>query len=198
MAAVVLAAGRARRFGSPKQLALLGGMPLIGHVVRRTLASCVAEVVVVLGHEAAAIQAALPDDERVRVVDNPHHGEGLSTSLIAGLDAVDARVEGVVVVLGDVPGIETRDIDAVADALTDGRQVVRLRYRDGPGHPVGFGRSYWPALRALSGDAGARSVLARVPVHEIVVPRPQPRDVDVPEDLAAAHGSSNVGEVSGG
>ena len=185
VAAVVLAAGRSQRFGAPKQLARLAGTPLIGHVVQRVLASVVTEVVVVLGHEADAIRGVLPADGRVRTVHNPRHGEGMSTSLIAGIGALGQHVEGAVVVLGDEPGIEPRDIDAVVRALKAGWPVARVRYSDGPGHPVGFRRARWPELRALSGDQGARSVLLRSQVHEIAVPRPGPRDVDEPGDLAA-------------
>lgn len=185
VAAVVLAAGRSQRFGAPKQLARLAGTPLIGHVVQRVLASAVTEVVVVLGHEAEAVRGVLPADERVRTVHNPRHGEGIATSLLAGLGALDQRVEGAVVVLGDEPGIEPRDIDAVVGALLAGREVARVRYSDGPGHPVGFRRSRWPELQALTGDQGARSVLLRSQVHEVAVPRPGPRDVDEPGDLAA-------------
>lgn len=197
LAAVVLAAGSATRFGSPKQLAAMAGEPLIVHVLQRVLASIAAPIVVVLGSEADAVRAVLPEDPRLQVVINHRYRDGLATSLVAGLDALSLEVVATAVVLGDVPAIEPRDIDAVLHAVRDGHEAARIRYQDGPGHPLAFGRQTWPRLRRVSGDAGARSVLRQLEVHELRVSRPRPLDVDRPEDLVRAGLPIDTGAVSG-
>src|SRR5262245_29822325 len=103
IAAVVLAAGLSRRMGRPKLLLPVeGGKSLLQLAVERVLASGLTDVVVVVGGEARAMEAALAGLP-VRIIVNPHHAEGQSTSIVAGLDALRADTEAVVVALGDQP-----------------------------------------------------------------------------------------------
>src|SRR5918997_5983315 len=103
ISAVVLAAGASTRLGRPKQLLELDGKPLLQHVVDALDGAGLDEVVVVLGHEAERIRAAVVLPARGRVVVNRAHRSGQASSLRAGLDAVDAASEAAVVVLGDQP-----------------------------------------------------------------------------------------------
>lgn len=183
IAAVVLAAGSSSRYGSPKQLASYRGAPLITHAVRRAARSTVEQVVVVLGAHHQEVEQVLPLPPRLRVVVNLKHAQGLSTSLGRGLAALSQEVAGAVILLGDVPEVEVEDIDRVAASLRRGAVVARIRYRNGPGHPVGFSRPIWPRLASIDGDVGARSLLRGLPAEEIVTDRPRPRDIDWPRDL---------------
>lgn len=198
LAALVLAAGRATRFGSPKQLAPWHGTALVAHVVRRVLASVASPVVVVLGHRAEEVRAVLPDDPRVEPIINRRYADGIASSLHAGIAALDDAVVGVAVVLGDVPAVEPHDIDAVLRAVAEGHEAARVRYLDGPGHPVAFGRTCWPQLRSVSGDTGASSVLPALRVKELAVPRHRPEDVDRPDDLLCPPLPGEVGRPSDG
>lgn len=183
-AAVVLAAGRGERFGTAtKQLAQVDGRSLVRHAVDAAIAAQLDEVVVVLGHDAAAVAAQLPDEARVRAVTNPRFGEGQSTSVVAGIEALDDDVDVVVFLLGDQPGLPPDAIRAVIGAVRGGALVARAVYDDGPSHPVAFARDTWPALRELRGDEGARQVLHRFTVEPVRVPGPAPRDIDRPDDL---------------
>ena len=182
VAAVVLAAGRATRFGTTKQLAEVAGRPLVRHAVDTARRAGLAPVVVVVGHDADAVRGVLPDD--VEVVDNPAHAEGQSTSLRAGVAAVAAtNAPALVVLLADQPGVDSDVVAQVVEAHRAGHPVVRARYRDRPGHPVLFDRTTWPALARVTGDHGARELLASLHVHEVPVDTPCPPDVDRPEDL---------------
>lgn len=182
VAAVVLAAGAASRFGATKQLVEVDGRPLVRHAVDTARAGGCDPVVVVVGHDADRVRATLPDD--VVVVDNPAHAEGQAASLRAGVAAVAATgAAALVVLLADQPGIDPAVVRRVTATHADGHPVVRARYTDGPGHPVLFDRSVWPALAELTGDIGARDLLRALPVAEVAVDAACPPDVDRPDDL---------------
>ena len=187
---VVLAAGASTRMGKPKQLLPMGDRCLLQWVLDAALASCLDEVIVVLGHRADEIGRALALDasDRISLVSNPDWAEGQSTSLRCGLGAADARAQAAAVLLGDQPGVEARLIDAlVAAYLASGARGARPVYPDAggaPGHPVVLGRPLWPELMALSGDRGARGLLADRPdwlLPHAVAGQP-PADVDTWEE----------------
>lgn len=182
-AVVVLAAGRGRRFGGLKQLAHVGGRPLVTRVVDAALLARVHEVVVVLGHHADRVAAAVPEDRRVRIVLNPDYGHGQATSLRTGIAALSPDIEVAAVLLGDVPGVAASAVRAVIAAVADGADAARARYEDGPSHPVAFARRVWPRLLELGGDEGARVLLRDLAVEPVPMPGLAPRDVDVPADL---------------
>lgn len=182
VAAVVLAAGRASRYGATKQLAELDGRPLVLHAVDVARDAGLAPVVVVVGHDAAAVRAVLPDG--VDVVDNPDFAHGQASSLRAGVAAVTASgADALVVLLADQPGITADAVRAVVAAHAAGAPVARAAYDDRPGHPVLFDRSVWPALAHLTGDVGARDLLRDLAVTDVPVAGRCPADVDRPEDL---------------
>jgi molybdenum cofactor cytidylyltransferase len=197
---VVLAAGVSARMGRPKQQLLVGDRCLLQRVVDAALASRLDEVVVVLGHRAEEIRAAiaLPAAGRARAVVNPDFARGQSTSLQRGLRSADARSQALAVLLGDQPFIGAALIDRVAEAfLSAGALLARPVYPDAggaPGHPVFLARPVWPQIEDLSGDQGARGLLAARPdwLLEVPVPGDPPPDVDTWEDyqrVASGYGS---------
>ena len=191
---LVLAAGAATRFGSPKQLAQLDARPLLQHPLDALAAAGIDDVVVVLGAEAAAIEAAIAwRGERRRINERPQ--DGLASSLRVGLEAAaqDPGVDAVLVVLGDQPGLRPEVIGAVIGAAqATKRPIVRPRYeRDGAPNPVLMRRSAWSLAAGIEGDRGLGPLLAanRELVHEVAVAGSIP-DVDTPADLAAAAGGT--------
>ena len=190
LSAIILAAGSSTRMGRPKQLLPLAGRPLLQHVVDAAAASCLDEIIVVLGHRADEVRAALTCPERVRVVVNPDYAAGQSTSLRAGVRAANPSAAAAAVLLGDQPGVSAQLIDTVAAAFFNARAlVVRPVYgapngRRVPGHPVFLARSVWPDVEALRGDQGARSLLAAHPewLLEVAVEGGVPRDIDTWEE----------------
>ena len=184
VAAVILAAGSSSRFGSTKQVVTLYGRPLVGHAVATARAAGCVPVVVVVGHDELHVRGALRRMD-VRIVTNPAFAEGQSTSLAVGLAALGGHVEAAVVLLADQPGVTAEAVRACVAAWRGGAGVARAAYDDRQGHPIVFDRSIWPRLSHLSGDQGARQVLAELDVTPVPVPGPCPRDVDRPSDLAA-------------
>jgi len=194
---IVLAAGASTRMGRPKQLLPIAGRPLLQHVIDAALASSLDEVVVVLGHRADEVEAAIEPDGRVRAVVNPEFAAGQITSLRCGVAAADPAARAVAILLGDQPGLRGQAIDAMLDAFVAagaGIQAARPVYPDAegrPGHPVLLAREIFCELDDLRGDQGARTLFSehRPFVIEIPVAGEPPPDVDTPEDLARIEGS---------
>ena len=166
--AVVLAAGAATRFGSPKQRLLLP------RVLERVRASTVDEVVVVCG--------AFPlDVEATRIVQCPEWERGAGASLRCGLGALPPETEAAVVCLADGPDLAPAAIDRVLAAWRAGvADVVAASYGGERGHPVVIGRPAWRSVP----DEGARALSpALVPCDDLG----SPGDVDTPDDLSCSH-----------
>ncbi len=201
--AVVLAAGIGRRFGGTKQLAVVGGQPLVTHAVDAARAADIGRILVVVGHDADAVRAAV-DGDGVTIVANPEYTSGQASSLRAGLAAIaddndDDTTEMAVVLLADQPRIEPARIRAVVDAAA-GHEAARTVYQGRPGHPVALTRALWPRLlEQVDGDVGARDVLAdgSTDMVDVVVAEPAPPDVDTAADLARVLDASPPG-IAGG
>lgn len=184
VAALVLAAGSASRFGTTKQLAEVDGRPLVVHALDTARTAGLSPLLLVVGHDAERVAATAGAD--VTLVHNPDHASGQASSLRAGLDAADTAGAGaVVVLLADEPDVPVDAVTEVVAAHLAGAEVVRARYDDGPGHPVLLGRPVWPRLADTQGDRGARDLLADDDVVHVQLAGPTPRDVDVPADLDA-------------
>jgi molybdenum cofactor cytidylyltransferase len=172
---LVLAAGSSSRMGSPKQLLELDGKPLLQHVIDALAAASLEEIVVVLGHAADEVEQAIALPGAARLVVNPDHGLGQSTSLRAGLEALDPAADACAIVLGDQPRMTPALVDRAVDAWRRAEApIVRATYRGAPGHPVVASRSHWERLAAARGDEGARGLLAHpsMPVSEVEMGAP--------------------------
>jgi molybdenum cofactor cytidylyltransferase len=183
---VVLAAGTGSRFGATKQLAELGGIPLVVHAIEALRAAGVDELVVVTGHDAERVERVVPAD--ARVVRNDRHRDGQATSLAAALHALADDSEAAVVLMADQPGVRGDDVRALVARFRATRsRIVRLRYADGPG-PALLSREVYGEAGHLHGDVGARVLIASHPewLEEVQVDRASPLDVDEPADLTRA------------
>jgi CTP:molybdopterin cytidylyltransferase MocA len=180
---LVLAAGAATRFGAPKQLAELDGVPLLEHALRTMTAAPVGRVVVVLGSGAEEITAGV-DLHGADPVFCERWDEGQSASLACGLAEL-ASCEAVVVTLGDQPRLSPDAIRRVIGAR-NGASAVRATYGGSPGHPVLLEHELFDALRNVSGDKGARNLLLSVPTLDVPCDDiGGGEDVDTPAELDA-------------
>jgi molybdenum cofactor cytidylyltransferase len=196
IAALVLAAGGSRRMGTPKQLLDYGGATLLEATLATARAAGFEQVVVALGGAADEVQARV-DLSDLDVVVNPDFGDGCATSIRSGLDHVHPAMHGLVLLLGDQPGVSADAIRALV-AGARGHAVGVCSYDDALGHPLWFDRSMWETLRGLHGDKGVWKLVdagdsttdggadvVRVPVPGVV-----PRDVDTWEDYHALLGET--------
>jgi len=188
IAAVVLAAGLSQRMGDHnKLLTEVEGSPMIARAVDMLRHSRVQPIVVVTGHDAAAVEAALAGLP-VRVAYNPDYARGLSASLRVGLQALEPDRDGVLVVLGDMPWIARATIDALLDAFEASGEgsICVPTYDRKRGNPVLWPARHFDEMKALAGDVGARHLLAQYDdeVCEVEVDDAGVlRDVDVSDDL---------------
>lgn len=190
IAAVVLAAGRSSRMGAAnKLLAEIDGVPMVRRAVDAALSSKARPVIVVTGNEQGKVQAALRGC-KVPFVHNPSFAEGMSTSLRAGLGALPATVDGVLVCLGDMPLVTPAVLDrliAAYDAV-EGRAICVPTWNGKRGNPVLWGRRFFAEIAELAGDVGAKHLIGEHAdlVAEVAMPDDSIlTDIDTPEALAA-------------
>lgn len=187
--AVILAAGASTRLGTPKQLLLHNGKPLLLHAVEAALASPAWPVVVVLGAHSDKIRptlARLP----VLVTENPAWTEGMASSLRAGITTLQQfsrRLDAALVALCDQPAFSAAMIaQLVAAQRASGRSIVAARYGGRHGAPALFLREHFDPLAHLTGEEGARALLNNDPAGVATVDLPElTLDVDTPADAAA-------------
>jgi molybdenum cofactor cytidylyltransferase len=176
VAAILLAAGRASRWRASggreatKLVAPWRGRAMAHAVAEAALASRARPLVVVLGHEAAAVRAAL-DGLPAVFVENRDYAQGLSTSLRAGLAALPECCDGAVVLLGDMPEVGADLIDALIAAFEARPDALAVAPRGagGLGKPVLLARGLFAQAAALSGDRGARRLVERAGARRVEI-----------------------------
>ena len=161
--AIVLAAGQSRRMGdSNKLLADVFGKPMLVHVLDAVADSAISHCVVVTGHQAQAVRRLLAQRD-VEAVHNARYEQGLSTSLVCGLNAIADKCDAVMVCLGDMPRIRARELDRLIAAFDpgEGRAICVPTFGGKRGNPVLWDIRYSDELRALQGDVGARHLIGQ-------------------------------------
>ena len=177
---VILGAGLSRRLGRPKQTLPLGDTTLLGWTVREAEASSLDRVVLVTTAEVETRRAEL-------TAPNGRDPSCTATSLRSGLAAA-GEADAVMLLLGDMPGVDAAVIDEVRAAWEDERPwALATEYEDRRGHPLVFSAEAVESLRAARGPKPAWRLLESDPdrVAAARVARPLPRDVDTWEDYEA-------------
>src|SRR5512132_2909627 len=183
ISAIVLAAGQATRFGQCKQLMRLGDKPLLQHVLDNLAQSKIDDVVVVLGARAEEIREQIQFGN-ARTILNPDYANGMSTSIQAGLRAIDS--DAAFIVLADQPFVTAKTYDLLIDEYRRSRPSALVPTFNGfRGNPVLVDKSLFPEMMKLVGDTGARAMLhdaTKVAVDDrgILI------DIDTPADCGVA------------
>lgn len=177
---IILAAGESSRLGKPKQLVAFRGRTLIRIAVKAALHSVCRPVVVTLGANADQIRPEI--SLQARVVENPEWQEGMASSIRRGVEAIEAEVDAVILMLCDQPLVDAEVLNRIAASSDAG--LVAAQYDGTVGVPALFGREYFSELRALRGQEGAKKILfanehrlARIPCPEAAV------DIDTSADV---------------
>jgi molybdenum cofactor cytidylyltransferase len=191
IAAVILAAGQSHRMGrANKLLADMDGVPMVRRVTEAVLKSRASPVYVVTGHENAAVEQAL-SGLAVTAVPNPHYADGLSTSVKAGLSVLSGTsVDGALICLGDMPLVSSGILDRLIAAFDpdEGRSICVPTSHGKRGNPVLWSARFFPEMMQVSGDMGAKALIAEneESVCEVDVSDDAIfTDIDTPEALDA-------------
>jgi len=199
VAAIILAAGRSSRYREAggleptKLLALLDGEPLVRRVAQAAVASRARPVIVVVGHESERVAKAL-EGLPLQIVFNEAFASGMASSLKAGIAAAPPDAAGALILLGDMPLVTARLHDAVIAgfAQSPGTLAALPTFNGRRGNPVLLSREFFAAAKRLSGDEGARGLLASLPegaVAEVAVnDEAAIIDIDTPQAMEAAKG----------
>jgi molybdenum cofactor cytidylyltransferase len=183
--------------GTNKLLERIDGVPVVGHVVRAVCEGGAGPVVVVTGHQAERVEAALTG-EPIEVARNPRWSEGMSSSIACGVAALEGRADGALICLGDMPRVTAADVHALIAAFRDEpapASVVPAAYvpvhRGRWGNPLLWNARWFRALRQLSGDRGAKALLKEIqsPVVEVPLGPGILLDADTPDALRRLRGS---------
>jgi molybdenum cofactor cytidylyltransferase len=186
---IILAAGESRRMGYPKPLLEISGRTFIEHIAQ-TMLTVLPRLVIVIGAHSERVRAAIPDDERITVVENPDYLRGQLSSLKVGLSAIQPEAAGVLVHLGDHPMVTAATFRAVVGSFSEtGKPILIARHEGRRGHPVAFGRAIFEELLSAPEEEGARHVVNADPARVAYVDLDDPGinlDLDTPSDLKRA------------
>lgn len=182
---LVLAAGASRRLGQPKQLLPYRGTTVLGAVLDMARSCGFNQLCVTVGGASAEVRDGV-DLRGCVVVENDQYSAGCSSSISAAIGFVDAKSEGIVLLLGDQPDVTSTTVMRLLDGA--GTSPISVcRYGDGVGHPFWFGRQVFADLGSLHGDKAVWKLLesGRYPARQVEIAGNIPLDVDTWEDYEA-------------
>lgn len=186
IAGILLAAGMSSRMGSNKLLFELAGESVLRGAARRALAGGLAPLIVVLGHEAERTGREL-DGLPCQIVVNPSYEQGVNSSLRAGVAALPAAVQAVMVMLADMPFVTAEMIAGmIARYRSSEAPLVISDYEGVNAPPMLYDRALFGELQTMTGEGCGRQVVKRHRHEAEVVPWPAAAlaDLDVPDDYA--------------
>ena len=160
ISAILLAAGESKRMGELKQLMPFGqNTTIVEQAIDNLLSAAVNEVIVVVGYRAEEVIKSIVG-KPVKIAINPNYRQGMSTSIIAGLNLVDSRAQAVMLTLGDQPLINSQTINRLIEEFHNhDRGIAIPTYQGRRGHPIIFAIKYKEKLLELKGDIGGRQIV---------------------------------------
>ncbi|MBL6781584.1 MAG: nucleotidyltransferase family protein [Alphaproteobacteria bacterium] len=194
---ILLAAGQSKRMGKANKLLMPAdnsNQPMIRRIANTMLASGLDEVMVILGHDANLIAAAL-SDMPLDLHEYSDYAEGMSGSIRHGLSHINARTTDVMIMLGDMPNITVplvNDLIRHHKRLTQPDEAITLPIiaepviADRTAHPVIWGQRFFPMLEQITGDKGGRDIIKTHPeaINPLAINDSRCfLDVDTPDDL---------------
>jgi len=187
---IILAAGSSSRLGQPKQNLVFKGGTLLQRAVETAIASVCDPVIVILGANAGVIRPTI-DHYKISIIENPDWAEGMSSSIRAGITALQKlapAIESVILMLCDQPFVDTYLLNHLVLAKPESG-IVSSFYNDTPGPPVLFDAIYFDELLMLKGAEGAKKVIQKYPDKTVEIVFPPGRiDIDSIEDFERISG----------
>ena len=198
IAALILAAGRASRFGSLKQLAPINSKPMLQHCIDSANSALPGAVYTLLGYQSELIK---PNITATKIIEHPQWARGIGSSISMGVNYLSSDFDAILIMLGDQPMIKSpyltklidlfnRDQDQIQKhQIQKHQQSVCSRYQDNLGVPAIFSRRHFSDLMQLDGDQGAKQLLINLsPAPKTLTLKGLFKDVDYPQDLNSVLG----------
>ena len=184
VAAIILAAGASSRFGGVKQLSQWGGKTLVESVIHTARQAGLSPIIVVGGNQFKELHNVI-QHEAVEVIQNEKWASGQSSSIQAGLHALNADTGGAIFLMADQPQISVNLLSALVErSYSDARPIIGPIIDGKRSSPMYFGRSTFSELMGLEGDKGGRELMGQFPVTLIEwIDQKMAVDIDVPEDF---------------
>ncbi|NNG07358.1 MAG: nucleotidyltransferase family protein [Desulfobacteraceae bacterium] len=184
LAGLLLAAGASTRMGQPKQLLRVEGETLLERMLGEVLSSDLDLAALVLGFQAQEIRKSLKTHikhPKLKIIENRSYLDGISTSIIAGLSEVENFFDHVMIILADMPLINSSLINLfLHQYLASPLQLGAIKLIGRRSHPVIIGRQFYDELRQLKGDVGARDLFLKYADRVCLVePEEDYDDVDI-------------------
>lgn len=188
--AILLAAGSSRRMGVENKLLLpFGKKKVVEHVLDHLLEVPDLEIIVVLGHEAKAVQQVI-GKRSVQFVFNENHLMGMTTSIQAGVRLANAQSKGYLICLSDLPLIKTKTYNQIIQTfqkqLSDkSKTIVIPTFQEKKGHPILFASHYQQAILAHQEMEGCKKIIQQNQEQLYFLKMNTPyilQDMDTPSD----------------
>jgi molybdenum cofactor cytidylyltransferase len=189
--ALILAAGNSTRMGRPKQLLHWQNRTLLERAIDSANPLLPGRVIVVLGAQAELICETINLDS-VKTVRNPAWQNGIASSIRKGIEALPASAEAVLIMLCDQPLVDTAHLKALLSAWqSEPDRIIASQYHLSFGVPVVFPAAFFNRLQALSGDKGAKPLLAEFESRVLKIPFAGAElDIDTPNDFERLTGQA--------
>lgn len=188
VAAVILASGLSKRFGTNKLLQKIGSRTLFEISVQNAVSSHADQVVAVIEPGNGAIRSLVP--ESVQVMENPEREKGLSRAVRAALSVLKGNYDGYLFIAADQPFFDSPLIDSLIERFKKGKCRIVSASADGTSlrNPMLFSSSYLNEIMGIEGDKGAKDVAKehRDEVCIVLVSEENLYDIDTPSDLENA------------
>ena len=205
VAGLLLAAGASTRMGQPKQLLRMGEETLLDRILGEVLGSELDLTVLVLGHQAQEIKQRLRTDLRhpkLKIIENKNYLDGISSSIITGLSEVEDVFDHVMIILADMPLINSSLINLLLNEyLASHLQLGAIKLIGRRSHPVVIGRQFYDELHQLKGDVGARDLFLKH-AHQVCLVEPEQDyddvDIDTIEEYLEFRDSLDYGPENSG
>lgn len=166
VACIILAAGQSTRMGCDKLSLKTGHSTILGQTLQQVIAAGVKDIILITrpGFDCSE----LPGKEQCRIIENPLYKTGMSSSLQAGLSAVEENTQGAIFALGDQPMVPAEVYSLLCQTYQNNLKLLTAPiYKGKRGNPTLLDRRTWPDLMQISGDKGGRSVINKLTENEV-------------------------------
>lgn len=185
LAVLIMAAGESRRFGSCKLLADIDGKPMLQHSIELAQSTDASLIRIVTGRWHQEIEQAQTSGliDALDLIYNPDWQQGLGSSIATGVSQIASLCDEVLVLLADQVSVSGEDIERLR-LRDDKNQIACARYSQTLGPPAIFPAQFFPELEKLSGDKGAKAMLAELTAIDCQIDIPNAAfDIDFQSDL---------------